>query len=99
MPCEIHEVPRRRKNVLGAARDFEAGFRQHDVAGPPLDQRDADVLFKLADLHGEGRLGHRALLGGAAEVPVAGERREITQLTQRDHADKLSLSRHRTQYD
>src|SRR5262249_40872933 len=49
---------------------------------------------EVADLHRKGGLAHRAIFGRAAKMTVAGERREVTQLTQRDHADKLRLSRH-----
>ena len=40
----------------------------------------ADLAFKLAHLHGQGRLADRAILRRPPEMPVAGERGQITQL-------------------
>ena len=92
MACEIDEVTRCRKNPLCALRDFDAGLRQSDVAWPPLYEVGADLTFQFLDLHRERRLGDGAFIGGASEVPVAGEGAEVTQLTEGDHTDKLCLS-------
>ena len=92
MAREIDEVARCRKNPLCALRDFDAGLRQSDVAWPSLYEVGADLTFQFLDLHRERRLGDGAFIGGASEVPVAGEGGEITQLTEGDHTDKLYLS-------
>ena len=73
MARELGEVARGRQHALGAPRDLRAGLGQDHLAGPPLDQVDAEVLLQLADLHRERRLGHGAGLGGLAEVPVLGQ--------------------------
>ena len=46
---------------------------------------DIELLFEVADLHRERRLGDRAGLGGAAKMPMLGKGFEITQLAQSDH--------------
>ena len=92
MAGEIDQVAGRRQHVLAPPHDLLADLGQHDLAGPALDQFDAEPLLEIADLHGQRRLGHRAGLGGAAEMPVLGQRIEITELPQRDHVDKIILS-------
>jgi hypothetical protein len=92
MTGKINEIPRRGQDLLGALRHIEAGVGERHLAWPPLDQIGVDLALELADLHRQGRLRDRALGGGAAKVPVSRERSEITQLTQRDHSDKLILS-------
>ena len=59
---------------------------------PPLHQCDPEIALQVLDLHGQGRLADGAGLGGAAEMPVSGERIEIAELSERDHADKIILS-------
>ena len=86
---KLGEVARGRQHALGAPCDFDAGLGQDHFAGPPLDQIGAEVLLEVADLHRERGLGHRAGLGGLAEVPVLGQGRQISQLFQRDHRDKI----------
>jgi len=71
---------------------FEPGVGQGNVAGAPLDQLCADFALQFANLHGERGLRDGTFLGGLAEMPVASERGQITQLTQGNHADKLCLS-------
>jgi hypothetical protein len=56
-------------------RDVAPDFGQRDRAAPPLDELAAKLTFKLLDLQRERRLADMALLRGAAEMPVAGERR------------------------
>ena len=77
----------------------DAGRGERDLAWPPLNQLRADLALEFPHLHGKGRLRHRAIVGGAAEMPVARERREVAQLSQGDHFDKIILSIRRTQYD
>jgi hypothetical protein len=45
-----------------------------------LDDRHTKLLFKLADAPGKCRLGDVAGLGGAGEVLLAGEGRQIGKL-------------------
>ncbi len=70
MAREIRQVAGRGQHALGALRHLGADVGQGDFARPPLDQRHAEVCLQLPDLHGERRLGHRAGLGGLAEMPV-----------------------------
>src|SRR5581483_247817 len=93
MRGEFDEVARRGENAIGARSDLRAGVGEDDLAGTALDERGAELALELADLHGERRLRDGAILSRAAEMPVAGERAQVTQLTQGDHADKLVLSR------
>src|SRR5581483_721347 len=96
MTREVDEIACRRENALGAFGDVDADSREHDFARAPFDQVGADLPLQFADLHRQRRLSDGAFLGGAAKMPVAGERGEITQLTQGDHIDfpidKLCLS-------
>ena len=92
MAREIDEVARCRKNPLCALCDFNADLCQSNVTWPPLYEVGADLTFQFLDLHRERRLGDGAFIGGASEVPVAGEGGEITQLTEGDHSYKLRLS-------
>ena len=93
MEREIGEIAGRGQHALGALRHLGADVGQGHFAGPPLDQRHAELRLQLLDLHGQRRLRHRAGLGGLAEMPVVRQRRQITQLFQRDHADKIFLSK------
>ena len=77
---EIDEVASGRQNVLAPPHDLGADLCQHDLAGPALDQFDTQTLLKIANLHGQRRLGDRAGLRGAAEVPVLGQGIEIAEL-------------------
>lgn len=69
----IDEVTRGSKNVLGTPRDFDTGFSQRDLAGPPFYEFRADLALEFAHLHRQRRLGHRAFVGGSAEMTVAGK--------------------------
>ena len=86
---ELGQVARGSEHALGAPRHLRAGVGQDHLARAPLDQFDAEVLLELADLHRQRRLRHRTGLRGLAEVPVLGERGQISQLLQGDHADKI----------
>ena len=66
---KIDEIAGGGEDVLGALRHVEAGVGERDLARPPLDQLGAEFALQLADLHGQRRLGDRAVLGGAAEMP------------------------------
>src|SRR5579862_8822354 len=92
MAGEIDDVAGGGKNALGALRHLETNIGERDVARTALDQFDAEVALELAHLHRQRRLRHRAILGSAAEMASAGERSQITQLTQGDHCNKLCLS-------
>ena len=89
---EIDEIAGGGEDLLGALGHVEADIGQRDFARPPLHQLGADLALQFADLHGQRRLGHRAVRRRPAEMPMAGERSEITQLAQGDHSDKVCLS-------
>ena len=90
MAGKIDQIARGRQHVLGPPRDFAPDIGQHHVARPPLHHGDAEGAFQIADLHRQRRLGHGAGLGGAAEMAVFGQCREITKLSKRDHADQIN---------
>ena len=90
MPGEIDQIARGRQHVLAAPRDFAPDIGQHHVARPPLHHRDAEGPLEIADLHRQRGLGHGTGLGGAAEMAVFGQRREITKLSKRDHTDQIN---------
>ncbi len=92
MAREIDQVAGGGQNLLGALRHLQAGIGERDIARAPLDQIGTDLALEFADLHGQSGLGHGAVLGGAPEMPVPGERRQITELSQGDHSDKIFLS-------
>ncbi|MNV64827.1 hypothetical protein D3C71_1574890 [compost metagenome] len=46
------------------------------------DQQRAQLIFQLADLPAQGRLGHVQQFGGAGEVERLGQHLEVTQVTQ-----------------
>src|SRR6202790_4952685 len=90
MAGKIDQIARGREHLFAAAGDFAPDIGQHHLARPPLDHRDAECLLEVANLHRQRGLGHGAGLGGAAEMAVFGERREITKLSKRDHSDKIN---------
>ena len=81
MPREIDEIARGGENALGSLSHFDSCRRNGDVAGPPFDQLRADLALQFSDLHRERGLRHCAIVRGAAKMPVACERREVSQLT------------------
>ncbi len=77
---EIGEFVDRAQNVATAQRELLAQRRQPDLLGAALDEGDAEAVLEILDLQGEGRLRDRAMLGGAAEMALAGEGVEIAQV-------------------
>ena len=55
-----------------------------DLARAALDQLRAEQFLKLLHLQGERRLRYGASLRRAAEMPVSGQRLEITQMFEGD---------------
>ena len=92
MAGEVDEVAAGGEDGLGPLRHVLANLGEHDLARTPLHQFGADLAFKLAHLHRQRWLADRAVLRRPPEMAMAGERGQITQLTQGDHADKISLS-------
>ncbi len=90
MPGKIHQIARGGQHVLGPPRDLAADIGQHHIARPPLHHGDAEGTFQIADLHRQRGLGHGTGLGGAAEMTVFGQSREITKLSKRDHPDQIN---------
>ena len=80
MPREIDEIARGGENALGSLSHFDSCCSQRDFAGPPFDQPCADLALEFSDLHGERWLRHGAIVGGTAKMPMARERREVSQL-------------------
>ena len=92
MAGEVDEVAGGGEDALGALRHLKAGFGDGDLARPALDQLGAELALELADLHRQRRLGDGALLRRLAEMAIAGEGGEITQLTQGNHGLILAIS-------
>ena len=90
MPGEIDQVARGRQHVFAAPGDLAPDIGQHHVARPPLHHGDAEGALEIADLHRQRGLGHGTGLGGAAEMAVFGQGREITKLSKRDHIDQIN---------
>ena len=55
----------------------------------PLHQHDAQRVLELLDAGREGRLGHAAGLGGAAEVALASQRQQIFELVDHPPSQRL----------
>lgn len=59
---------------------------------PSLEKLKAQLVLKLADLHGKCWLAHRTAFGRAAEVASFGESLEISKLAQGDrHKKNISV--------
>ena len=93
MASEVNEIAGGGENALGPLRDFGAGLGERDLTRPPLHQFGADFPLEFAHLHGQSRLGDRAVRRRSPEMPVMGERGQIAKLTQGNHHDKLHLSK------
>ena len=85
MAGEIDEVADCRQNLIAALGRFDADLGQRRLARPAFDKLDVKLLLELANLHGQRWLSHGAGVSGAAEMPIASERLEITQLAEGDH--------------
>jgi hypothetical protein len=92
VPRVVHEVADLGQDALRASGDLLALLGQGDPAAAALEQDSAEERLELLDLHRERRLADGAGLGGPAEMPMAGQGREVAQLPQRDHDDRISLS-------
>ena len=90
MAREVDEVARGGQHVLAAAGDLAPDFGQHHLARPALDHGNAERALEIADLHRQRRLRHRAGFGGAAEMAVFCQSREIAKLPERNHADQIN---------
>jgi hypothetical protein len=47
----VFEIARGRENLLGTPRHLGSGFGEGDFAGTPLDELDAELALKVAQLH------------------------------------------------
>ena len=90
MTGEVDQIARGREHVLSPPRDFAPDIGQHHIARPPFHHSDPERALQVANLHRQSGLGHGAGLGGAAEMAVFGERREITKLSKRDHLHQIN---------
>ena len=62
---------------LGAGQEECPGIGELAALRGAVDQAGTHLLFEVADLPAQGRLGDVQGLGGAAEVPVLGDHREV----------------------
>ena len=90
MPGEVDQVARRREDVFAAAGNLAPDIGQHHIARPSLHHRNPERPLEVANLHRQSGLGHGAGLGSAAKMAMLGERGEIAELSERDHADKIN---------
>jgi hypothetical protein len=67
---------------------------QQEALGRALEERRADIVLQVLDLLGDRARRHRQLVGGAAEVQVAGGRLEGAQRVQRGQPAPLVVSFH-----
>jgi hypothetical protein len=88
----VEEVAHRCENGAGALRDLLALFGEFDARFAPFDQAHLELVLELLDLHAHGRLADGASLGSMAEMAGFRQRVEVTELSKRDHDDKVSLS-------
>jgi hypothetical protein len=65
----IRQVPHASEDHARPSCDFLARIGQLHPVSPPLDQGCAEPRLEFLNLHGQGRLGYRAFLRGAAEMP------------------------------
>ena len=82
--------------VLDLAEDAQGMVHQHlpgigqgHAAADALEQGEADVVFQLAQLHGNGGRTQMQLLGGARVTEVACGDDEDLQLAQGEGPDKI----------
>ena len=68
------------EDAPGARHDLLARFGERDLVGIALDELHAQVVLQLLELGGERGLAHERALRGPAEVPLVGQRDEVTQV-------------------
>src|SRR5262249_51073957 len=71
---EIHD------GLAGTLERGEAKRGQDDVALGAVAQRRLEHVLELLDAGAQGRLGHAAGLGSAAELAMVGERHQVAQM-------------------
>mmetsp|Transcript_53129 Transcript_53129/g.124294 ORF Transcript_53129/g.124294 Transcript_53129/m.124294 type:complete len:240 (-) Transcript_53129:1084-1803(-) len=75
---------------LGLAHDLLAQRCHGDLAAAALEDLQVQLLFELLDRDRQGRLGHEAGLGRAAEMALAGHGDDVAQLGQGHGGGTLS---------
>ncbi len=90
MTGKIDQIAGGREHVLSPPRDFASDIGQHHIARPPFHHGDPERTLQVANLHRQSGLGDGAGLGGAAEMAMFGERREIAKLSKRDHLHQIN---------
>ena len=73
----ICEVTCGAEDRADASSDFSAGLGEYGGALTPRHQLRAELMFKVADLHGERGLTHRTFFRGPTEISMSGQRVEI----------------------
>ena len=68
------------QHFLGLGQQALARARERDAAGPPVEQRNAQLFLQRLDLAGDGRLGDVQRFGGACQVADLGHCDEGAQL-------------------
>ena len=83
----ICEITRGAENRAGAPSDFSTGLGEHGGALTPRHQLRPELMFELADLHGERGLTDRTFFRRPTEVPMSGQCVEIPKLPKGQHVD------------
>jgi hypothetical protein len=88
----FYEVACCAEDRAGASSNLSAGFSKDGHALATRYQLRAEFMFELADLHGEGRLTDCTLFRCPTEVPMTGQRIEVSKLPKREHVDTLLIA-------
>ena len=91
-PGQVVQFVHAAQDVAGAFGEKLAKGRHPQPAAAAFEQGHPDGFLKLLDLHGQGRLGNRAVVGGASEMAVPRQRIEIAQLPEGNVHHKTNLS-------
>ena len=90
----VDEVGHAAEDLPGSLRELLSRRSRQDPALVALEELDSEDALELLELVAEGRLGHVAGLGCAAEVEVLGQGHEVFELTEGGlitHRRRLSL--------
>ncbi len=78
----VHQFIARARDGFGVFQGESAGLGQGPAPAGTVEERMAEILFELAQLHAEGRDGKVQLRGGPRKIQLAGGDPEVTQVVQ-----------------
>jgi hypothetical protein len=92
--CDLGEIGDLADDPSRPTQDLAPRRRHHHLTRPPLDQLDPERRLQFADLHRQRRLAHVHGGRGAAEMPLLGQRNQVSELPDGDfHNLKLSQTK------